>query len=71
MKLFAKVVYSFQSLAIFGKSSILDIWIGSEYASVLTKQNPVFFCDLRMCILQALELLPTSKMQSFAATFND
>ena len=32
MKLFAEVANSFQQLTIFVKSSILDVWMGSEYA---------------------------------------
>ena len=35
MKLFVKIVNDFQSLTIFAKSSILDVWQGYEYASVL------------------------------------
>ena len=33
MELFARIVTSFQPLIIFEKSSILDIWWRSEYAS--------------------------------------
>ena len=32
---FPKIVYSFQPLTIFAKSSILDVRLGSEYASAL------------------------------------
>ena len=32
MELFEKIVYSFQSLFILVKGSILDVWYGSEYA---------------------------------------
>ena len=35
MKLFARIVNGFQLLTIFAKSSILDIQLGSEYASEL------------------------------------
>ena len=34
MELFAKITNVFQPLSIFLKSSILDIWLGSEYASL-------------------------------------
>ena len=34
MKLFAKKIDIFQSLTIFTTSSILDVWKGSEYATV-------------------------------------
>ena len=34
MKAFLKIVNVFQSLTIFAKSSILDVWQGSEYVSV-------------------------------------
>ena len=33
--LFPKIVYGFQPLTIFAKSSILDVRLGSEYASAL------------------------------------
>ena len=33
MELFAKSVTSFQPLTVFAKYSILDVWLGSEYAS--------------------------------------
>ena len=33
MKLFAKIVNDFQLFTIFAKSSILDVWLGYEYAS--------------------------------------
>ena len=32
---FVQIVNSFQSLTIFAKSSILDIWLGSEYVAAL------------------------------------
>ena len=32
MKLFAKIVNSFQPLTILAKGSILDVWLGSECA---------------------------------------
>ena len=35
MKLFPKIVNGFKPLIIFGKNSILDVWQGSKYASVL------------------------------------
>ena len=35
MKLFANTVNDFQPLVTFGKSSILDVWLGSEYASAV------------------------------------
>ena len=35
MELLVKIVNSFQPLPISPKSSILDIWQGSEYASIL------------------------------------
>ena len=34
MELFAKIANDWESLAIFAKSSILDLWQGSEYAFV-------------------------------------
>ena len=34
MKLFVKLVNGFQPLTVFEKSFILDVWEGSEYASV-------------------------------------
>ena len=33
MQIFVKVVNDFQSSTVFAKSSILDVWQGSEYAS--------------------------------------
>ena len=36
MELFAKIMNSFQPLTILEKRSILDVWQGSEYASVVT-----------------------------------
>ena len=36
MELFAKIVNSRTPLIIFTKSSILDVWLGSEYASFKT-----------------------------------
>ena len=35
MKRFAKIVNGIKALTIFAKCSILDVWHGSEYASVL------------------------------------
>ena len=35
MEIFEKIVNDFQQLAIFAKDSILDVWLGSEYTSVL------------------------------------
>ena len=35
MNVLAKIVNGFQSLLIFPKSSILDVWLGSEYVSKL------------------------------------
>ena len=34
MKFFVKIVNDFQQSTIFTKSSIVDVWQGSEYASV-------------------------------------
>ena len=39
MELFAKIVTTFQRLTIFGKSSILDIWLGFEYTSESRYKN--------------------------------
>ena len=39
MEPFAKIVTTFQPLTIFGKSSILDIWLGFEYASESKYKN--------------------------------
>ena len=33
MKLFVQIVNGLQPLTIFAKSSILDIWVGTEYAT--------------------------------------
>ena len=44
MKVFEKIVDGFQLITIFAKSSILDIWQGSEYASVT-----YFFQILLIC----------------------
>ena len=33
MEIFAKIVNDFQPLIVFAKSSILDVWQASEYAS--------------------------------------
>ena len=35
MKRFTKIVINYESLTIFAKCSILDVWQGSEYASVI------------------------------------
>ena len=34
MERFAKIVNSYNPRTIFAKSSILDVWVGPEYASV-------------------------------------
>ena len=39
MELFEKLVNGFQLLTIFIKSSILDVWQGSEYASELEHEH--------------------------------
>ena len=54
MELFAKIVKGFQLLTIFIKSSILDIRIGSEYASECRdarKLNKVEFGNLKLLFL--------------------
>ena len=33
MELFVKIVNGFQSLIVFAKSSVLDVWLGSENVS--------------------------------------
>ena len=33
MELFVKIVYGFQSLTIFAKTFILDVWLGTEHVS--------------------------------------
>ena len=40
MELFAKVVNSFYPQTSFSKSSILDIYLGTEWASLLFKRQP-------------------------------
>ena len=35
MELFAKIVNDWKLLIIFAQSSILDVWLGFEYASVI------------------------------------
>ena len=35
MKRFAEIVNGWESLTIFAKSSLLGVWLGSEYASLL------------------------------------
>ena len=47
---FAKIVYGFQLLTIFAKRSILDFWLGSEYAFKLK---------------DVIRALPNSTMESF------
>ena len=49
MQCFAKIVIAEKALTIFPKNSILDIWQGSEYASVLA------FFFLTFLILYCLE----------------
>ena len=39
MDLFAKIINGWKTLTIFAKRSILDIWLGSEYASVWTSYS--------------------------------
>ena len=39
MKLFAKISNSFQTLTLSAKSSILDVWQGSEYSSEFQVSN--------------------------------
>ena len=39
MKPFAKMVNSWKLLTIFAKSSISDVWVGSEYASANYKTS--------------------------------
>ena len=36
MELFAKILEGFQPLTVFEKNSVLDVWLGSEYASEYT-----------------------------------
>ena len=38
MELFAKIIKNEESLTIFAKTSILDVWQGSEYASELASK---------------------------------
>ena len=42
MELFVEIVNAIQSVAIFAKSSILDVWLGSEYAYA----SPALLCVL-------------------------
>ena len=35
MELFGKIVNGFSPLTIFAKSYVLDVWLGSEYASAV------------------------------------
>ena len=51
MELFAKIVHGFQSLFIFAKSSISDVWHGSEYAPELALSAKIM-----QYILQTLNL---------------
>ena len=44
--MFKKIVNVFQSLTIFAKCSILDLWQGSEYASELQEQQCLFKISL-------------------------
>ena len=46
MKLFVKIVKGLQPLTNFAKSSILDIWLGTEYA---TAQSYVLKSEYSMC----------------------
>ena len=36
MELFAEIVNGFKSLTLFAKNSIVDVWLGSKYASEMT-----------------------------------
>ena len=45
MELFMEIVNGWKLLTIFAKSSILDIWLGSEYASVYNF-NVVLYHDV-------------------------
>ena len=36
IELFAEIVNSFKSLTLFAKNSIVDVWLGSKYASEMT-----------------------------------
>ena len=50
MELFAKIVNSFQPVTIFAKSSILDIWLGSEYTKFM---NTILLVDMLLQIESA------------------
>ena len=63
MECFAKIVYSFQSLTIFSKLSILDVWQGSglwNYFAVLLRE------ELKLKIQMAYEgFINSENMKSF------
>ena len=43
MKIFSKIFKGFQLLTVFLKTSILDVWQGSEYASVINVSQFLLF----------------------------
>ena len=52
MEIFAKIVNGLQPLTIFVKNSILDVWPGYEYASVVHVQGSVKYCSITNIIEQ-------------------
>ena len=52
MELFAEIVKGFRLLTLFAKSSILHIWLGSEYASEISKGNYFSGSTIVTCVQQ-------------------
>ena len=57
MELFAKLVNHFQSLNIFPKSSILDIYQGSDYASDYMTRCILANVQIKRCLTDTCNLL--------------
>ena len=60
MEFYARIVNGFQPLTIFAKSSIEDVWLGSEYASALSQVTPIrspFWSELKFFIFQIVMFL--------------
>ena len=76
MKLFAKTVYGIQPLIIFEKHSILDLWLGFEYASNNLVQHRLFRNKLSLqsakdlLIANSIHVSPTSNWLTHNLTSN-
>ena len=73
MEFFAKIVNGFQLLTIFAKSSLLDVRLGSEYASdsyyfELINKSEIYFADWNiLCMLTLYCLMSKTNLRLSSA----